>query len=462
MATIRKRKDKYVVIYDYINSNGERKQKWETFENKSDADKRVKQVEYEKSLDNFIAPNDQTVTQFFEEWVRFKAKTQWQYKTYMGNVQMIEHHILPIIGNVVLQKLTPKHVDMLFVRLRTKSVTGSKARGKSEDKIPYLSSTTQRHVYSLLKSAMDKAVEWKVISKNPVECDPPKRSTTETTSWDIDTFKMALDMIEDDILHLAVHTAFIGSMRIGEAMALSWDDINFEKGEFYISKNLQRVDKSALNEIPKDYLYFAFPTVQEQKKSVLILKKPKTEKSRRTIYLTDELQDELVRRRLKIEAQKRLYGDKYTDYNLVFALEDGRPIEPKLCEKWFKKWQNGPGLAFPDVVFHSIRHSSATYKLKLSHGDIKSVQGDTGHASAKMLTDVYAHIQSESRKELSRSIEKDFYQKEKTEDSEKNISADKEKISSAEINNMLLYLENNPDLKNQLLAGLFAQNNTKV
>lgn len=34
----------------------------------------------------------------------------------------------------------------------------------------------------------------------------------------------------------------------------------------------------------------------------------------------------------------------------------------------------------PDVVFHSLQHTSVTYKLKLSGGDIKSVQGDSGHA----------------------------------------------------------------------------------
>ena len=43
----------------------------------------------------------------------------------------------------------------------------------------------------------------------------------------------------------------------------------------------------------------------------------------------------------------------------------------------------------PDVVFHSLRHTSVTYKLKLSGGDIKAVQGDSGHAQADMVTEVY-------------------------------------------------------------------------
>ena len=41
-------------------------------------------------------------------------------------------------------------------------------------------------------------------------------------------------------------------------------------------------------------------------------------------------------------------------------------------------------LGLPDVVFHSLRHTSVTYKLKLSGGDIKAIQGDSGHAQAEM------------------------------------------------------------------------------
>ncbi len=124
MATIKKRKDKFVVIYDYITQNGERKQKWETYETKTAAEKRVKQIEYDKSRDNFIAPNDQTVAEFLAEWAPLQAKQRWQYKTYMGNMQMIEQHINPSIGRIVLQRLTSKQVETMFAQLRTKKVAG--------------------------------------------------------------------------------------------------------------------------------------------------------------------------------------------------------------------------------------------------------------------------------------------------------------------------------------------------
>lgn len=61
------------------------------------------------------------------------------------------------------------------------------------------------------------------------------------------------------------------------------------------------------------------------------------------------------------------------------------------------------------MVFHSLRHSSTTYKLKLNHGDIKATQGDTGHAQAQMVTEVYAHILDEERKINAQKFEIAFY-----------------------------------------------------
>ena len=78
------------------------------------------------------------------------------------------------------------------------------------------------------------------------------------------------------------------------------------------------------------------------------------------------------------------------------ALPNGRPCEDRIILKEFEKLREKAGL--PRVVFHSLRHSSTTYKLKLNHGDLKATQGDTGHAQIDMITSVYAHILDEDRK----------------------------------------------------------------
>ena len=82
----------------------------------------------------------------------------------------------------------------------------------------------------------------------------------------------------------------------------------------------------------------------------------------------------------------------------------------------------------PPVVFHSLRHSSITYKLKLSGGDIKMVQGDSGHAQATMVTEQYAHVLDDDRRKNAQRLEQAFYQKKEPASS----LADKEQPATSE------------------------------
>lgn len=104
---------------------------------------------------------------------------------------------------------------------------------------------------------------------------------------------------------------------------------------------------------------------------------------------------------------KEFLGDEYQDFDLVVALPNGRPCETRIIEKEFSILKKKAGL--PNVVFHSLRHSSTTYKLKLNHGDLKATQGDTGHAEIDMITKVYAHILDEDRKINAQKFESAFY-----------------------------------------------------
>ena len=106
---------------------------------------------------------------------------------------------------------------------------------------------------------------------------------------------------------------------------------------------------------------------------------------------------------------KGFLGDEYQDFDLVVALPNGRPCEDRIILKEFAKLREDAGL--PKVVFHSLRHSSTTYKLKLNHGDLKATQGDTGHAEIDMITSIYAHILDEDRKVNAQKFETAFYAK---------------------------------------------------
>lgn len=141
--------------------------------------------------------------------------------------------------------------------------------------------------------------------------------------------------------------------------------------------------------------------------TVVVLKKPKTESSIRRVWLPRTLAYILREWKSAQDRQKALLGPEYEDNGFVVAQANGRPCEHKTIEKAFERLKENAGL--PNVVFHSLRHSSTTYKLKLNHGDLKATQGDTGHAQVDMITQIYAHILDEDRKINAQRFEEAFY-----------------------------------------------------
>ena len=95
------------------------------------------------------------------------------------------------------------------------------------------------------------------------------------------------------------------------------------------------------------------------------------------------------------------------------------------------------------MVFHSLRHSSTSLKLKLSRGNIKAVQGDTGHAEARMVTEVYAHSFDADRKLIAQEMDSGFFSKV----GESPASGDQQLLSQLEA-----LVKSNPELVRSLLA----------
>lgn len=176
----------------------------------------------------------------------------------------------------------------------------------------------------------------------------------------------------------------------------------------FIDKTIERLEWAALKAVPQKDIIQIFPNKFPNKKSCLVLKRPKTEERTRTAIITDPLGQKIFERMQQIERDKKRLGEKYHDYNLLICLENGDPVEPQLLMKWFDKWQKKVGSAFPRIVFHGICHSATTYKMGISDGDANAVQEDGGWGSLQML-DVYTRVQDASRRKLSKKLQDDFY-----------------------------------------------------
>ena len=124
---------------------------------------------------------------------------------------------------------------------------------------------------------------------------------------------------------------------------------------------------------------------------------------RRALYAALQRLSSLQRRRLLMRYADRLTYSEIARREGVAPRVAQRSIERALVKTFIHAHH------LPDVTFHSLRHSSVTYKLALNDGNIKLVQGDTGHASSKLMLNTYAEIFDQSRKELAVRFEENFY-----------------------------------------------------
>ena len=147
--------------------------------------------------------------------------------------------------------------------------------------------------------------------------------------------------------------------------------------------------------------------MKESNRTPLVLKKPKTATSVRKIFLPKTVAEMLVEWKKNQDFAREALGSEYIDFNLVMANPLGMPTEASRITATFRRLIEENDL--PKVVFHSLRHSSITYKLKLNGGDIKAVQGDSGHAQATMVTDQYSHILDDDRRNNAVLFEDAFY-----------------------------------------------------
>jgi integrase len=408
MATIVKRGKTYAVVYKI-----DGKQRWESFKDEKSASERKTEIEYTQMKGTFVAPSELIVEKFLEQYVDIYGITKWSHSTYYNNLLLIRNYILPYIGNWKLKEITAKKMDRYFTKLKTSPSVSQIGQGDKK----FISSRTIYEINRLLSNAFDRAVEWGEIGKNPITRNAcPERENKPREIWDPETAKEALAMCIDINLLACMHLSISCSMRIGEITGLRWSFVsfgdvenNFENAVLQVDSQLQRISTEAFDSLQnkKDNIKLAFPKYNSNNRTQLVLKTLKTKSSNRTVWIPNTAAAILWQLKKEQDVLKDVLESEYQDYDLVIAQPNGRPIEPGTMSSLFAQFVHYSNL--PPVEFHSLRHLSTTVKLIINKGDIKAVQGDTGHSRASMITDTYAHILDSNRKDAAKRFENEFY-----------------------------------------------------
>lgn len=366
MAYYRKRGDKWEYRIKYSDrQTGKTKEKTKGgFRTKKEAQLAAAEEEAKINHFGFAENGNERVDNFFEDWLEVYKRPNVKPITYSVQERNVRLNILPRWGNYRLKDITRTEYQKWINELRE-----------------HYSEGTVRRIHSIMSSAMIDAVhEFNIIRENPIQkikipkdnekVDKISYFTMEQLESFLNTVKTPMKhaKYQASIQYYALFTLLARTgLRIGEALALTWNDINFEEKTLSIEKTLVY----PLNSTP-------------------YLSTPKSKKSARTIRLDDTTVKLMKRHRINQKEVCLMYENyKPSQDNVVFHQHDGRWLRTNVVREYFKEVCKRANL--PVLSPHALRHTHAVHLLEAG-ANIKYVSERLGHASVKVTADTYLHV----------------------------------------------------------------------
>lgn len=290
-----------------------------------------------------------TMEKFLGQWLTsrtssLRVRSREKYEA------IIRRHLVPAIGRIRLEKLTPSHVQSMLDALL---VGGLSARSVQSIRI-------------VLVAALNQALRWSMVGRNVAELvSGPRVVNAEMKVLSPEQARQFLVACRGDSLEALYWLALSTGLRRGELLALKWQDVDFERGILSVRRALGRSTSEGI-----------------------VIAEPKTPQGRRTVRLSAPV-IAVLRAHRKAQLERRLQaGPEWKDTDFLFTTGIGTTIDPSTLGKMFKSILEKAKL--PAVRVHDMRHSAAT--IALSQGvHPKIVSEMLGHSKISLTLDVYSH-----------------------------------------------------------------------
>ena len=330
-----------------------------------------------------FTPSEVSFNDYLDYWIKGYAVINLKSTTVANYEKKIRLYIKPELGVYKLKTLTPAILQSFINKKFNEG----------------FSRNTLLVLKGILSGCLNYAVEpLKFIKYNPMSSVklPLKRAVPDTP-----TRKKEKHILTDEEVkriferfpyghscYLPLQLAYRCGLRLGEAFALTWEDINFDDRTMNITKQVQYENKFWYL---TDTKYKSDRIIDIDNIMLDILKKYKQQQRKDKIYYGEHYTI------IRINDKKQIIdNDNGNEIHFINIRENGTYIQPRVMQHCFRIIHHK--LGYKDLDYHSLRHTHAT--MLLSAGvNVKAVQERLGHKKIDMTLDVYAHATDEMRRQ---------------------------------------------------------------
>jgi Site-specific recombinase XerC len=316
----------------------------------AEAKKLLAEFEYNQHRHTLVESSRITVSEFFAHWMENYVKYNCEETTAYGYRNIINKHLAPYLGEIELQKLQPAHIQQYYKYLMDEK---------------RLSPNTVHKHHANIRKALDYGLKQQFLHRNVADAvSLPRKKTFEGKSYTKEQLNELLKKLKDSKIELPISLSVFLGLRREEVVGLKWKWIDLDNRKLQI----QEVRTSAGKNV--------------------IIKTPKTDKSRRTLFVGDELYELLLRTQIRQKELKKVLGNDYDDSGYVVTRDDGKPYRVNSLTEQFKEFLEKNNL--PRIRLHDLRHSFASV-LYEEGVDLLAISQVLGHSDIGTTSRIYTH-----------------------------------------------------------------------
>lgn len=310
-----------------------------------------------------------TFQEWIEEFLVNYKRNEIKITTYEGYMRIYRKHIEDSqLGKTALNQLTTEMLQRYY-----------------NDKLnDGYNSKTVHSIGIVVGAALNHAVKLKMLSENPNRYTSiPKKKKYEASVLSAEEVRRIVDEAKDEGIYPIIVTTVYTGMRKGEAMALKWENVDFQKRRIYIKNSLCKIDGDQTDE--KGHRHARYEILE-----------PKTKESIRMVPMMDEVYEALMLQKERQEMDKQRYREIYLDQGLVFTDLCGNFLPQRQFMDQYHAFLRKYGIT--DIRFHDLRHTFATLLIE-ADVSMKIVQELLGHSTITTSMDIYTHVSDEKKEQ---------------------------------------------------------------